>query len=626
MYIRELHIKNFRGISEMSLNFSEGLNVIVGENNTGKTAVLDALRLCLGIGSPRRQIFLSSEDFFKDKSGKTGDTIEFDVIFSNVSEQEQGIFIDLLTKANETMELQLHVRYVREVKRGLEKIRFRYWGGEHEGQNIAPEVMEFLYFVHLGALRDAERDLSPGKGNRLGELFLKFAGDETKQEEYATRINEKLRSDEEWRKLIKQAKETINEHLRKTTISDAPQTVEVKFLPLNFRRIAESLKIFIPVTEANKSIIVDAFGEDQKWKAFFESSDGEKLIFKTDFLETVEADANLDDKEKNFLKSTYENSLYEVSQNGLGYNNLIYIATVLGDLFEREKMQIEFYIALVIEEPEAHLHPQLQDILFNFFKDIEESGRIQIFISSHSPTIAAKSRLDAITVLQRDKDDNPCGVSLSNFVLETRDKKYLERFLDVTKCQLFFAKGVILVEGISESLLLPIMVDKMGERYNLDKNAIEVINVGGVSFKPFARLFNSANAEQRLNARCVVLTDDDKRNGRVSDRAKRTKALEKGLLKVFLADKTFEYELFNAGNGQIMVHTYKELHPRFRLSPDATNAASTLVEELGKKKDKAEFAQLLALKLQDDKSLLENFEIPPYIEQSVKWIVSPELL
>lgn len=619
MYIKEFQIRNFRGINKMTLFFNKGLNVLIGENNTGKTTVLDALRLCLSIGNSKREIFLSPGDFFRNSAGAKRDTIEFDLTFVDLTDKEKGIFIDLLAKRNDEMELQLHVRYLREIRHGIEKIRLRYWGGENEGQNITPEIMELLYFVYLGALRDADRDLAPGKGNRLGELFLKFAGDESKQEEYASRINEKLRSDGEWQKLIKQAKGTINEHLKKTTIQNVPQSVEVKFLPLNFKKIAESLKIFIPIIEVNKTTIVETFEEDEKWKDFFKNPESEKLTFKMDFLEKVESDVELDVSKKQFLKKTFEDSLFEVSQNGLGYNNLIYIATVLGDLIERKKMRMEFYIALIIEEPEAHLHPQLQDILFNFFKEIEETGRIQIFISSHSPTITAKSKIDVITALQRE-NDKFYSVSLSKFDLAEDHKRYLERFLDVTKCQLFFAKGVVLVEGISESLLLPVMVDKIGARFNLDKNAIEVINIGGVSFEPFARLFNSMDIKRRLNYKCAILTDDDRSNGQISARAQRAIALEAGLAKVFLAERTFEYELFKAGNSELLIRIYKEMHPQFNLEYQAINAAMTFVAAIKRNKDKAEFAQLLALKLQENPRVFADFKVPPYIENSVNWM------
>src|SRR3989339_850921 len=118
MYLKELHIKNFRCIEDLSLEFNEGLNVIIGENNTGKTAIIDALRLAFSIGMEKREIYLSSDDFFRDKKGNNSNTIEFDFTFANITDEEQGIFIELLSIEDNKSELQLHLRYTLETKNG----------------------------------------------------------------------------------------------------------------------------------------------------------------------------------------------------------------------------------------------------------------------------------------------------------------------------------------------------------------------------------------------------------------------------------------------------------------------------------------------------------------------------
>jgi len=130
MYLKNLQIKNFRCIEDLTLEFDKGLNVIIGENNTGKTAVIDALRLSFSIGLQRREIFLSPDDFFIDKSGKKTNEIEFHLAFSDISEEEQGIFVEMLA-INDGSEpkLKLHIRYELINKNGIEKIKFRYWNG-----------------------------------------------------------------------------------------------------------------------------------------------------------------------------------------------------------------------------------------------------------------------------------------------------------------------------------------------------------------------------------------------------------------------------------------------------------------------------------------------------------------
>ena len=112
-----------------------------------------------------------------------------------------------------------------------------------------------------------------------------------------------------------------------------------------------------------------------------------------------------------------------------------------------------FYQALLIEEPEAHLHPQKQNTFFKYLNTFDQKG-IQLFITSHSPTITAKAKLYYLIVLQKQKN-KISEFTVAHSELDPENIKYLRKFLDVTKSQLFFSNGTILVEGISETLLLP---------------------------------------------------------------------------------------------------------------------------------------------------------------------------
>ena len=135
-------------------------------------------------------------------------------------------------------------------------------------------------------------------------------------------------------------------------------------------------------------------------------------------------------------------------------------------------MEKEAYIALLIEEPEAHLHPQLQNIFFNYLNKLNKSG-FQIFVTSHSPTITAKADLDSLIVLQ-EQEDKIFALSIKKTNLDDSNKNICANswmlggdrngdfHSQLTKSQLFFSNGVILVEGISEALLLPVFSKIMG--------------------------------------------------------------------------------------------------------------------------------------------------------------------
>lgn len=569
MYLSRIEINNFRGISSLSLNIHKGVNILIGENNTGKTTVLDALRICFELGAERKEIFVQPEDFYVKNVGSIETKIEFHLTFSEPSVREQGVFIELLSFTKDKIpELQLHLTFTWD---GI-KSRRKHWGGDKEGQDIPYEVIELFYFTHLSALRDATRDLAPSRGNRLSRLFLKLIETEEKRQLFADNINKKIKEASDWQDLLKNGKDTIQKHLKKVSLQEDETEIEIDFVETTFKRIVENLRMFIPQNSSTEG-------------------DGEPAT-------------NL--------------VIFEISQNGLGYNNLIYIATVLGDLLERRRREPDSYISLLIEEPESHLHPQWQSVLFSYLKEIESHG-IQVFITSHSPSITAKSNIDQLIVMTKnEKLIKSTPIRAIN--LGDNNKKYLERFLDVTKSQLFFAKSVILVEGISEALLVPCFAKLIGQEFDLEKNAVEVVNIGGVSFESFALLFNNSDTEKRINVWCSIITDDDRsEDAEISSRAEKALDLSGGLLDVFLAKNTFEYELFIA-NEDLITSVYKDMHPKTDLSfaGEIHDKALAFVDKIKSNNDKAIFAQNLAQRIEPDEN---DFVVPDYIIKAIKWAV-----
>ena len=588
MYLEKFIIKNFRGIENITLNFNKGLNVLIGENNAGKSAIIDALRVCLSYGNQRREIYISQSDFHIDKSAISEELndIEFHLHFHIDVAAEVGWFNDLLSVAEDgTQDLQLHFKYYLDEN---DRVKYKVWGGRNEGQAIAPEVLFLIYHVYLDALRDAEQYLRPIRGNRLGQLYANIQidpdhqTDQEKKRELAKKVRSAVDDDADWVGHVANGKEKINEHLKETSFTDKQQHVDISFLPFDFNKLVDNLKIQMP-------------------------------IYSDDLLNGDPS------KQKHF----------ELYQNGLGYNNLIYTATVLGDLKQRKALQAETYVALLIEEPEAHLHPQLQNIFFNYLNKLDTEQGFQIFISSHSPTITAKADLKSVIVLQN-QANKIHALSLTKSGLTIDNQKYLHKFLDVTKSQLFFSNGVILVEGISEALLMPTFSRIVGEEYDIDKAGIELVNLNGVAFSHFANLFNSEDESKNLMTRCSLLTDDDTadEDDEITSRARIANELANKNLKVFLAERTFEFELFIAGNKNILLEIFAEMHPVSAAKivdvADVKIHAAAFLQKVISNKAKSELAHRLVVKLSSDIAARNAFIVPAYIQNAIKYAVKGE--
>lgn len=232
----------------------------------------------------------------------------------------------------------------------------------------------------------------------------------------------------------------------------------------------------------------------------------------------VKTELNIDEQIKNKTQLSYTSSSNKESlpskYNGLGYKNLIKMEFLLAAFAKRvEKCGNACLPLLFIEEPESHMHPQMQhafaEYLEEFLKNISSVG-IQTFLTSHSAHIANTMVFSKIRYAQKTKD----GViykNLNTFALSNpTNTDFIRKYLTLTKCDLFFADKAILVEGASERLLLPDMIEKCdnagnfnSQKYKLTEQYYTLIEIGGAyayKFIPFADF---------LGIPCLILTDLD---------------------------------------------------------------------------------------------------------------------
>ncbi|MGR0188407.1 ATP-dependent nuclease [Azospirillum aestuarii] len=201
--------------------------------------------------------------------------------------------------------------------------------------------------------------------------------------------------------------------------------------------------------------------------------------------------------------------------NGLGFKNLIYMVIEVLDLQERWKAEEEARAPLhiiFIEEPEAHLHAQLQQVFIRNILDLlvipgEAGGSFssQAVITTHSPHILYERGFQPIRYFRRDligSDQVTEVLNLSAFYAqETEHRDFLQRYLKLTHCDLFFADAAVLVEGNVERLLLPIMISKAAT--SLRSSCICILEVGGA----FGHIFKSLIEFLRIVT--LIITDVD---------------------------------------------------------------------------------------------------------------------
>lgn len=542
------------------------LSIIVGENNAGKSNLVDALRIVLEPeAGPSSRFRIWPDDFAHDGRGNVlTDTLELEVQLGSLSEAEQARMVTCLAPSlgPARARLRLHARLDPD-----RRVVPQWFGGDSSHPDVERHARAGVRYAYLQPLRDAVADLRPGRDNRLIALLSALAPvghpDRDQIIEEANRANEAFGAIP----TVEDARSKVASRLAAMIGTGRfRQYTNLAFADPRFERLVGALRARIGQFEA-----------------------------------------------------------LEMTENGLGFNNLLYMAVLLAALADAPDDGV--LRVLLVEEPEAHLHPQLQDLLMRFLEE-EADGSTQVIVTSHSPSFASSARVERLTVMSRPPGDaRPVARAPRDFGLSVKQLGHLRRFLDVTKTSLFFARAVILVEGVSEQLLVPAIARRLD--MSLPENGVSIIDVGGVAFPPFADLFGP----ERLPYRLAVISDADGdpaaeelegSEPSLSPRAEALRERESDNLKVELAPRTLEWALASVSqeNIELMLDALALVKPRVaeRLrgeleGADLAVSADALLEAV--EDVKGRFAQELADLLDND---AREFVVPNFLRDALLWV------
>jgi len=622
MHIKQLTIKNYRNFDDFTIKLKP-LTLIIGENNIGKSNLLDSIGL----------IFSQDVSFFKKRTLEMADfnyatikafkqqlldttipaeKIDFPIIqvealltgwnleqesvigewFSNreCTEARLCYIFAPIAKFNKVEEINNQRKFIADYRDKIgadefdklpenavmdlfnfpiAKYHYTIYGGKNQDSQANIYHLAQLRFELLDALRDACAELVASHNNRLLFRILN------------------AREENEYQEL-------------KTDLLGLQDTIDNN---QTLQKIKESIS-----TQLNKiSLATDV------------TSNLVNLIFSIPDVADILKKISL----------IYGDNPVKIERNGTGRNNLLFISLVLSFIEDTQKAQSAYFRVVGIEEPEAHLHPNLQDHLAHniekLIKDAEDNYRkdIQLLITSHSTHVTTKIDFENTVVLYKNGGTITSHYILDGFNDNAKAKKqiqYLNKYLDAVNTNIFYSPKTILVEGISEKLLIPAFFEKI-TKHSTERSGCCVVNVNGLAFENFLEIIRNGYFQK-----CLVLTDQDSD----TNSENRAEALERlyssvDCIKISTtAQSTFEKDLIAAnltGKGKEILLQALELTRPIAGKSYADSHKSTALDVDGFfdliKDYKSSFAYSLLLELPNK---LDDFTVPEYIVKGIEFL------
>lgn len=494
-YISRVQIKNFRNFLDIDV-ILDHKQVIIGENNVGKTNFLRAIQLILDKDFSDNDRQLTADDFHDSIEAplEKGEEILISLQIQGYEHNKKLVaqFSDAVISTEPPI-LQFTYKFFPNKDENDKVINYKYeiYKGNVEERKFTNEDRNYINIYVIKALRDVERELKASKNSPLYKLVKQYEISPDCLEEISDALKEAAEGILELDEIV-HIKNSLSDRFASLAGLQNDNEITLRTFDIDTERLLYSLQVYMGLKE----------------RPISELSLGLANILFVSLMLILLKDRTIipviKNEHFNELLTEDENALlsrlYKESSNGnfiLNKEIDDHDIEALYSFMDEHNYRYQAFTILAVEEPEAHLHPVLQRLIY---REVLYNSNTSVIFTSHSTFITSVTPLNSIVYIRKIENSSKI-FSTANIAIDINEKQDIERYIDAKRGEIYFGKGIILVEGITEEYLLPSAASLLGN--SLDDYGIIICNINSTNFKPYIQLLNT------LNIPWILFTDGD---------------------------------------------------------------------------------------------------------------------